>query len=202
MCLVSTAAAAPPPPPPPPPPSSKKKKKKKKKEKKWTPSRVTRCRMRSREKKDAEVLKAHKGKPQCQPGDPCPICGGPRTLDTGHALYKGTTYCEVEDGPGAPTAREWLDTQQAPEDVGKIPRTTAWNLQQRFRAAESQVAGSSSAPTRKTHKLRICQRCLQPAQKDFGHSRFKGTNFCALYAGKSVELWLAEERSRKRGRKK
>ncbi|CAL8357830.1 unnamed protein product [Gadus morhua 'NCC'] len=70
-----------------------------------------------------------------------------RTLDTGHALYKSSVYCESEAGPGGLTAREWLISQQAPEDAGKVPRTTLWNIARR---KEGQVGGSSS-PGRKPH---------------------------------------------------
>ncbi|CAL8324354.1 unnamed protein product [Merluccius merluccius] len=153
--------------------------------------------MKTRKRQDDRVLEAQKGRPQCKPGDPCPICGRPRTLDTGHAFYKGSFYCDLEEGPGALTAREWLEAQQDPKDAGKLPRTTAWNIKQRWERTERRVGGSSS-PGRKPHKLRICQRCLQPARKDFGHSRLEGTSFCALHAGKRVELWLAEARDRKR----
>ncbi|CAL8358261.1 unnamed protein product [Merluccius merluccius] len=38
--------------------------------------------MKSRMRQDDRVLEAEKGKPRCQPGDPCPICGRPRTLGT------------------------------------------------------------------------------------------------------------------------
>ena len=47
---------------------------------------------------------------------------------------------------------------------------------------------------RKPHKLRTCKLCGQPQQKDFGHSQSQGEHFCALYSGKSVQLWLAEKR--------
>ena len=93
------------------------------------------------------MLNEQKGKPQCQTGDPCPTCAQPRTLDTGHALYKSSAYCELEAGPGGLTAREWLISQQAPEDAGKVPRTTLWNIARR---KEGQVGGSSS-PQRKPH---------------------------------------------------
>ncbi|CAL8342402.1 unnamed protein product [Arctogadus glacialis] len=186
----SAAAAAAPPPPP-----SKRKRKRRR-----TPHRVTLCRHKSRLREDTRVLEEHKGKPQCQPGDPCPTCGQPRTLDTGHALYKSSQYCQTEAGPGGLTPRDWLISQHVPEDMWKVPRTTLWNIARR--KAGGQVGGSSPPRRRKTHKLRICQRCLQPAQKDFGHSRFDGEYFCSLYAGKSVDLWLAERRDSKRRKPK
>ncbi|CAL8275012.1 unnamed protein product [Gadus morhua 'NCC'] len=88
-------------------------------------------RFKSRLRQDTRVLEEQKGKPQCQTGDPCPTCAQPRTLDTGHALYKSSVYCESEAGPGGLTAREWLISQQALEDAGKVPRTILWNIARR-----------------------------------------------------------------------
>ncbi|CAL8316131.1 unnamed protein product [Merluccius merluccius] len=113
--LSSAAAAAPPPPPPPP-------SKRKRRKPEWTPPRVTLCRMKSRMRQDDRVLEAEKGKPRCQPGDPCPICGRPRTLDTGHTFFKRSFYCDLEEGPGAPTALEWLASQQGPGGRRKAPQ--------------------------------------------------------------------------------
>ncbi|CAL8319622.1 unnamed protein product [Arctogadus glacialis] len=133
----SDSAAAPPPP--------------SKRKHRGTPHRVTLCRFKSRLRQDTRVLEEKKGKPQCQPGDPCPTCAQPRTLDTGHALYKSSVYCESEAGPGCLTAREWLISQQAPEDAGKVPRTTLWLLfpfsgRRGGRRAQRQTLERNTAP--------------------------------------------------------
>ncbi|KAF4114295.1 hypothetical protein G5714_004518 [Onychostoma macrolepis] len=40
-----------------------------------------------------------------------------------------------------------------------------------------------------------CSLCQQPKTKDYGHSQYGGKFFCSSYEGKTVELWLAEQRS-------
>ncbi|KAG7501376.1 hypothetical protein JOB18_047875 [Solea senegalensis] len=51
--------------------------------------------------RDKRVLEEAKEMPRSQPEAPCEVCGTqPMNLDTGHALYKGTIYCESEEGPG------------------------------------------------------------------------------------------------------
>ncbi|KAA8577839.1 hypothetical protein FQN60_018617, partial [Etheostoma spectabile] len=128
---------------------------------KGMPHRVTLCRWRKQVKQDKRILEEEKGKPQSQPGDPCAICGRPRTLDAGHAFYKGQFYCELEWGPEAPTAKVWLAGQRTPQDAGKVPRTTQWNLKKRMgrqavrQAQEGNSPGSSSpGPSRRKHTSR------------------------------------------------
>ncbi|XP_059897007.1 uncharacterized protein LOC132449402 [Gadus macrocephalus] len=175
----SDSAAAPPPPPP----------SKRKRKHRGTPHRVTLCRFKSRLRQDTRVLEEQKGKPQCQPGDPCPTCAQPRTLDTGHALYKSSAYCESEAASPLVSGSSANRPRRTP---GRCP---------------GPPCGTSPAGRRSRSAAPLpldanCQRCLQPAQKDFGHSRFDGESFCSLYAGKGVDLWLAERRDRKRRKPK
>ncbi|KAK0132912.1 hypothetical protein N1851_031720 [Merluccius polli] len=154
-------------------------------------SRPTRCtlhRRRVRAAQDVKVLEASRGMPAPTPGDPCDICGQARTLDGGHAYHGGVFFCAVEEGPGGRTPQDWLRQRLGPDALGAIPRTTAWN--QRSRLGRRQKPGGKA---RKPHKLRICQLCGQPKQRDFGHSQHRGEHYCALHGGKTVELWLTGE---------
>lgn len=158
----------------------------------FLPTRCTLYRRRVALEKDVLVLLNQKE--ESKPGDPCQICGHARTLEEGHAYFKGQFFCAMEEGPGGRTARQWLEQQRGPEDVGRIPRTTAWNLQKKW---ERELAdeGRPEGKKRKPHKLRICKLCGQPQQKDYGHSQYDGEHVCAVYAGKTVELWLAQKRT-------
>ncbi len=95
----------------------------------------------------------------------------------------------MEKGLGGRTAGQWLEEQGSEE--GDMPRTTMWRLKR-------QALGPAPAPVNKTGKVRVCQLCGQPAQKQYGHSQLdtpRGREFfCALYEGKSLQLWLAEQR--------
>ncbi|CAL8332725.1 unnamed protein product [Merluccius merluccius] len=153
------------------------------------PTRCTVHRRRVRAAEDRKVLEGSRGKPAPTPGDPCDICGQARTLDGGHAYHRGVFFCAVEEGPGGRTALDWISQRLGPDGLGEIPRTTAWNQQSRL--GRRQKPGGKA---RKPHKLRICQLCGQPKQKDFGHSQYRGEHYCALYGGKTVELWLCEKR--------
>ncbi len=107
----------------------------------------------------------------------------------GHAFYNVIVFCDMEEGPGGRTAGQWLQEQSS--QARNIPRTTMWWLK---RLAQ----GLAPAPVRKPYTLRVCQKCGQPAQKQFGHSQLNRPRgkefFCALYEGKSLQLWLAKRR--------
>ncbi|XP_055362010.1 AF4/FMR2 family member lilli-like [Betta splendens] len=118
----------------------------------------------------------------------CRNCGLPRTLSKGHAFYKGHFYCTHTAGPGAKSANEWLKEQEEKE-APKIPRTTAFTMRKKW---ENEHSFKPPENRRKPNKLRICQLCGLPKHKDYGHSQHQSEHFCAFYAGKSVELWLAE----------
>ncbi|CAL8354833.1 unnamed protein product [Merluccius merluccius] len=153
------------------------------------PSRCTVHRRRVRAAQDRKVLESSRGEPQHTPGDPCDICGQARTLDGGHAYHKGVFFCAAEEGPGGRTSREWTSQRLGPDGLGEIPRTTAWNMKRRQDGPQK-----TGGKVRKPHKLRICHLCGQAKLKDFGHSQYRGEHFCALYTGKTVELWLSEKR--------
>ena len=159
-----------------------------------TDCRVTMYRRRKADERDREALRRHQaeGGSQSKPGGPCDICGGARTLQDGHAYFKGQFFCALQGGPEGQTAEQWLLEQRGP-DMGMITRTTAWNLKKRWER-ESGEENRSNKKQRKPHKIRTCKLCGQPQQKDFGHSQSQGEHFCALYSGKSVQLWLAEKR--------
>lgn len=140
---------------------------------------------------DKKVLQGSMGKPQHNPGDPCYICCQARTVDGRYAYIKGQFFCTVEEGPGGRTVQQWTREQLCPGDI-QLPRTSAWNLKQRW-----ERPNKPGGKVRKAHKLRICQLYGQPRQKDYGHSQHGREHFCALYEGKTVELWLAERRAKK-----
>ena len=118
--------------------------------------------------------------------------GVPATCVGGHTYFKGQFFCAPQGGPEGQTAEQWLLEKRGP-DAGNIPRTPAWSLNKRWER-ESGEEDRPNKKQRKPHKLRTCKLCGQTQQKDFGHSQSQGEHFCALYSGKSVELWLAEKR--------
>ncbi|CAJ1048611.1 unnamed protein product [Xyrichtys novacula] len=161
------------------------------------PTRCTIYRRRLRAQRDRKVLaeRAAAVGTVVQPGEPCRACGMPRVLESGHAYYRGQFFCEVEQGPGK-TCAQWVE-EQRPREV-PLPRTTAW----RMRKGMEEEGPPGGKKPRKLHKLRVCQRCGQPVQADFGHSQYVAGGsreaFCAMYEGKTVEVWLAERRAGRR----
>ncbi|XP_053732085.1 uncharacterized protein LOC128765389 isoform X2 [Synchiropus splendidus] len=164
------------------------------------PTRVTLCRRHSASRKDLVVLKEPQGSESGRPGDPCQWCHQARHVSTGHALYKDVFFCSVMRGQ---SVDQWLRKQRGGQAEDTIPRTTEWNLVQRLKREEAQEerdGDDEEAPRRKKskpYKLRICQQCGQPKQKDYGHCQYGGQHYCALYGCKTARLWLAEKRQRK-----
>ncbi|XP_044025646.1 uncharacterized protein LOC122863320 [Siniperca chuatsi] len=136
------------------------------------PTRVTVYRRKQKEEKDGEVLS--KSKAEGSTHWECTTCGGPRRLDV---YYKGELFCSMTAGPSGKMAQQWLEERKA----STIPRTTLW----RRMKEEEDSEPPEGKKKRKTHKLRTCQKCSQPALKDFGHSQHhskgKKEHFCAQF---------------------
>ncbi|XP_036439120.1 uncharacterized protein LOC118816696 [Colossoma macropomum] len=173
---------------------------KKRRRKGSKPVPVTRCTVYRRKKtveEDNRILEEagtvhHQ---QAPAGLPCNLCGQPKRLEFGHATYKGTSFCSNTSGQ---SAHDWLTEQRrkAGENKGRrIPKSTAWNMKRRRQKEQEAEELGISLKERKRPGYQICQLCGQPRQKAYGHSRYKGVPFCSAYEGKSVELWLAEQRT-------
>ncbi|KAM8866871.1 uncharacterized protein ACB058_005053 [Synchiropus picturatus] len=163
------------------------------------PTRVTLSRRRSAARKDLAVLKEPQGSESGRPGDPCLWCHQVRHVSTGHAIYKDEVFCSIKHGQ---SMDQWLREQRGSQAEDTTPRTTEWNLVQRLKREEAQEerdGDDEEAPRRKKskpYKLRICQQCGQPKQKDYGHCQYGGEHYCALYGCKTARLWLAEKRQK------
>ncbi|KAM8867727.1 uncharacterized protein ACB058_005668 [Synchiropus picturatus] len=166
------------------------------------PTRVTLSRRRSASRKDLAVLKEPQGSETGRPGDPCPWCHQVRHVSTGHAIYKDEFFCSHKQGHEGQSMDQWLREQRGSQTEDTTPRTTEWNLAQRLKreeAEEERDGDDEEAPRRKKskpYKLRICQQCGQPKQKDYGHCQYGGEHYCALHGCKTARLWLAEKRQK------
>ncbi len=139
--------------------------------------RATIWRRRKRAKEDKKALKhgkatAWKRDPK---GYPCRLCGKPKRLEFGHSFYRGKHFCATAVG----------------KSVRDVPRTTAW----RRKKKEEAIAEGLSEKKVKERKIFTCSLCHQPKTKECGRSRYAGKAFCSTYEGKTVELWLAEQRA-------
>ncbi|XP_067306819.1 uncharacterized protein [Pseudorasbora parva] len=150
--------------------------------------RATAWRRKKRAEEDRKALKfgkatARRTDPK---GYPCRQCGQPKRLEFGHSFFRGKHFCATAEGR---TVSEWLSEQKrqaAADNVRDVPRTTAW------RRKKAEEKGLSPKKERKTL---TCSLCQQPKTKQYGHSRYGGKAFCSSYEGKTVELWLAEQRA-------
>lgn len=89
---------------------------------------------------------------------------------------------------------EWLSEKKriaAADNVRDVPRTTAWRREE---VEEANAEGLSEKKI-KEHKIFTCSLCQQPKTKEYGYSRYADKAFCSTYEGKTVELWLAEQRA-------
>lgn len=155
--------------------------------------RATAWRRKKRAKEDVKALKQGKATARRRDprGFPCSLCGKPKRLEFGHSFFRGKSFCATSAGK---TASQWLSEQKriaAADNVTDVPRTTAW------RRKKKEEAISLGLPQKRPKKCTpiTCSLCQQPKTKEFGHSRYGGKAFCSSYEGKSVELWLAEQRA-------
>ncbi|XP_042585065.1 uncharacterized protein LOC122138184 [Cyprinus carpio] len=105
----------------------------------------------------------------------CRLCRQPKRLEFGHSFYKGKSFCATSAGK---SVTQWLSEQKrmaGTDNLSNVSQTTA--------------------SRRKTCKPYTCQLCQQPKTKHYGHSRYAGKTFCSTYEGKTVELWLTEQRA-------
>ncbi|XP_026100934.1 uncharacterized protein LOC113071846 [Carassius auratus] len=155
--------------------------------------RATAWRRKKRAEEDKKALKQQKGIPRrADPkGYPCRLCGQPKRLEFGHSFFRGKSFCATAAGR---TVSQWLSDQRriaAADNYDNVPRTTAW----RKKKKEEEIAQGLPQKRPKKCKPLTCSLCQQPKTKDYGHSRYGGKSFCSSYEGKTVELWLAEQRS-------
>ncbi|KAI4889758.1 hypothetical protein NFI96_027399, partial [Prochilodus magdalenae] len=130
-----------------------------------------------------------------QSATPCKLCGQPKRLEFGHSYYRGKSFCAKAAGR---SVSDWLAEQKraAGQDQGRtMPRTTAWRLKKRLQQEKADRKAGIVPKYRKRAPFAICHLCDQPRQKAYGHSRYKGIPFCSSHEGKTVELWLAEQRA-------
>ncbi len=155
--------------------------------------RATTWRRRKRAKEDKKALKHGKATARRRDpkGYPCRLCGKPKRLEFGHSFYRGKHFCATAVGK---SVSEWLSEQKrkaAADNVRDVPRTTAW----RRKKKEEAIAEGLSEKKVKERKIFTCSLCHQPKTKEYGRSRYAGKAFCSTYEGKTVELWLAEQRA-------
>ena len=155
--------------------------------------RATKWRRQKRQEKDKKVQK--KGGTVHRQHDPvsypCKLCDQPKRLKFGHSYYRGKSFCAKAAGW---SVSDWLaeEKRATGQDQGRtMPKTTAWRLKKRLQ----QEKAGFMPKYRKRAPFAICHLCDQPRQKAYGHSRYKGIPFCSLHEGKTVELWLAEQRA-------
>lgn len=133
-------------------------------------------------------------------GSPSPL----RRRRTSHARLPNSDgppqcpFCQPSHQPQPPAS-----TALSQDNVGEpphppppetVPRTTAWRKRQ-------MEAGGTDQP-RKAPRQFLCSKCGLPKRKDTGHTQFGGTHFCSVASGgKSVEVWLAEQRDATKGAK-
>ncbi|XP_062340201.1 uncharacterized protein LOC134038681 [Osmerus eperlanus] len=97
-----------------------------------------------------------------------------------------------------PPAQPPASTALSQDNVETVSRTTAWRKRKREEAA---AAGGTDQPRKATRQF-LCSKCGLPKRKDTGHSHFGGSYFCSVSSGgKSVEVWLAEQRDASKGAK-
>lgn len=139
--------------------------------------RATAWRRKKRAEEDKKALKY--GKAIARRANPkrftCRLCGQPKRLEFGHSFYKGKSFCATSAGK---SVTQWLSEQKrmaGTDNVSDVSRT--------------------SASRRTTGKPYTCHLCQQPKTKEYGHSRYAGKTFCSTHEGKTVELWLAEQRA-------
>lgn len=155
--------------------------------------RATAWRRRKRATEDKKALKqgratARRRDPK---GYPCRLCGKPKRLEFGHSFYRGKHFCATAAGR---SVSDWLAEQRrlaAADNVKDVPRTTAWRRKKR----EEALAQGLVEKQVKDRKVFTCSLCQQPKTKEYGHSRYAGKAFCSTHEGKTVELWLAEQRA-------
>ncbi|XP_059397974.1 uncharacterized protein LOC132130305 [Carassius carassius] len=155
--------------------------------------RATAWRRKKRAEEDKKALKQQKGiARRADPkGYPCRLCGQPKRLEFGHSFFRGKSFCATAAGR---TVSQWLSEQRrvaAADNYDNVPRTTAW----RKKKKEEEIAQGLPQKRPKKCKPLTCSLCQQPKTKDYGHSHYGGKSFCSSYEGKTVELWLAEQRS-------
>ncbi|KAK7165370.1 hypothetical protein R3I94_003663 [Phoxinus phoxinus] len=155
--------------------------------------RATAWRRKKRAQEDIKALKQGKATARRRDprGYPCSLCGKPKRLEFGHSFFRGKAFCATSAGK---TVSQWLSEQRrvaAADNVSDVPRTTAW------RRKKKQEAISLGLPQKRPKKCTpiTCSLCQQPKTKEFGHSRYGGKAFCSSHEGKTVELWLAEQRA-------
>ncbi|KAK2898949.1 hypothetical protein Q8A67_010367 [Cirrhinus molitorella] len=136
--------------------------------------RATIWRRKKRAEEDRKALKH--GKAIARRANPkrftCRLCGQPKRLEFGHSFYKGKSFCATSAGK---SVTQWLSEQK--------------------RMAGADSVSDVSQRRRKTDKPYTCHLCQKPKTKDYGHSRYAAKTFCSTYEGKTVELWLAEQRA-------
>ncbi|XP_019729958.1 uncharacterized protein LOC109518520 [Hippocampus comes] len=157
------------------------------------PARCTVHRRKTRALRDQQLLDANEQYTWgSKPGEDCVLCGQPRTLAGGHAFYKGSYFCQMNEHSSV-SVTAWLQ-QQSSAMPQQPPCTTAWRQRK---------GGTSEQQQEAARKIRTCGKCGLPQQAVYGHSSFmtKVPNrslltFCTLHEGKPLALWLAEMRAR------
>ncbi|XP_026124557.1 uncharacterized protein LOC113106743 [Carassius auratus] len=106
----------------------------------------------------------------------CRLCGQPKRLEFGHSFYKGKSFCATSAGN---SVTQWLSEQKRMAGTDNL----------------SNASQTTASRWKKPRKPYTCQLCQQPKTKHYGHSRYAGKTFCSTYEGKTVELWLTEQRA-------
>ncbi|KAL2080220.1 hypothetical protein ACEWY4_024015 [Coilia grayii] len=106
--------------------------------------------------------------------------------------------------PAGATSASSSSASTAPAAVASpsspaIPRSTAWRRkirQEEIRQAREK--GLQVKDARRSSHFN-CRHCGQPKTREYGHSRYKGEDFCSRVDGRTVEQWLAHKRQQDQG---
>ncbi|KAL2082463.1 hypothetical protein ACEWY4_022281 [Coilia grayii] len=119
--------------------------------------------------------------------------------NTTPGLFQHPTAVDHPDTTSTPALHHTAPAAVASPSSPAIPRSTAWRRkirQEEIRRAREK--GLQVKDARRSSHFN-CRQCGQPKTREYGHSRYKGEDFCSRVDGRTVEQWLAHKRQQDQG---